>query len=260
MRQFYLFIILFMLSLKGFGQYSIYFGFDIYKLSAANKKILKGYLPALKSETIVIHGYTDSVGGTAYNDALSMRRVKTVKKYLIALGVSPEQIQSVIGHGESTTANQQRRNRRVDIVLGGQKYEGQSTAALGAQILELKVRETLAIENLEFLPGRHVLQPYSQKTLEELLAVLKTNPNLKVEIQGHICCTYTGVDGMDKDTRTRNLSTNRAHSIYQYLVENGIDKDRLTYKGYAATRPLVREITKEDQQRNRRVEILILEK
>ena len=54
---------------------------------------------------------------------------------------------------------------------------------------------------------------------------------MKVEIQGHVCCTGSKADGLDTDTGYPNLSENRARAVYNFLIENGIDKSRLRYKG-----------------------------
>ncbi len=283
MRYLFVFIILICISLNGMAQNkvnSVYFAFDIYKLSAKNKSALMQLIPQLKSGKIILKGYTDFVGDSDYNQKLSEKRVNTVKAFLTSNGVDEKQIVLSSGLGERTEFEQRSANRCVDIMLETEMPKQVVTvekkkeepiieaveevkedkSTLKDDILGLKVGETLAIENLEFLPGRHFLQPYSDNTLLELLHVLESYPKLKIEIQGHICCTYTGEDGLDKDTGLKELSLNRAKYVYIYLVKEGISKDRLSYKGFAATRPLVKEVTKEDQQRNRRVEILILEK
>ena len=93
------------------------------------------------------------------------------------------------------------------------------------------------------------------------LQTLKANPKLKVEIQGHVCCTENGEDGIDLDTREKKLSENRAKAVYEYLIAKGIDKARLSYKGYGRTNPKeVVEDTPQKEQANRRVEILVIEK
>ena len=64
---------------------------------------------------------------------------------------------------------------------------------------------------------------------------------------------------MDNDTQTMNLSENRAKLIYDFLVREGIDGNRLQYKGYGSSRPKIYpETTDEDKQANRRVEIKVL--
>jgi outer membrane protein OmpA-like peptidoglycan-associated protein len=92
----------------------------------------------------------------------------------------------------------------------------------------------------------------SRGKLYELLLVLQKNPKLKIEIQGNICC-------MPNDRL--NLSMQRAKAIYNFLVANEINKNRLSYKGFGSTRPIytLPEKTEEERAANRRVEVLILE-
>ena len=86
----------------------------------------------------------------------------------------------------------------------------------------------------------------------ELLLVLQKNPNLKIQIQGHLCCMP--VDRTD-------LSTQRAKAIHNFLVKQDIFKDRLSYKGFGSSQPIYALPEKNEQERaaNRRVEILIVE-
>ena len=55
------------------------------------------------------------------------------------------------------------------------------------------------------------------------------------------------------------LSDNRALSVYNYLVSNGIDKKRLDYKGYGPNRPVAPNTTEEGRQLNRRIEFKIIQ-
>jgi len=78
-------------------------------------------------------------------------------------------------------------------------------------------------------------------------------PTLKISIEGHICCDSNDVT---------QLSLARAKLVYDYLVKNGIDAKRLSYKGFGATRPIhpLPELNENEQKENRRVEIRILSK
>jgi outer membrane protein OmpA-like peptidoglycan-associated protein len=105
-----------------------------------------------------------------------------------------------------------------------------------------------------------IFRPFLVKEYKVLLTTLESYPNLEIEIQGHICCTNDGKDGYDNSTGTPNLSVNRAKAVFDYLVERGIDAQRLTYKGFGSSNKLVREFTEEDRITNRRVEIKILNK
>jgi len=124
---------------------------------------------------------------------------------------------------------------------------------------ELHMGDEVIVEGLNFYPGSHRTLPEAKPVLRNLLTVLQQNPSLRVEIQGHVCCaSKPNEDGLDDETGDFKLSWNRAQYVRDYLVQNGIAADRVTYRGFAMTRPLVYpEKTIQDQIKNRRVEILI---
>ena len=73
---------------------------------------------------------------------------------------------------------------------------------------------------------------------------------MKIEIGGH-----TDNSGIEKDNIS--LSENRAKSVYDYLISKGIAADRLSYKGYASTKPLSDNKTAEGKAKNRRTEFIV---
>jgi outer membrane protein OmpA-like peptidoglycan-associated protein len=82
---------------------------------------------------------------------------------------------------------------------------------------------------------------------------LKANPTVEFEVQGHVCCTpkYFS-DAIDKDTKERKLSYNRAKAVYRYLVMRKINPSRMTFKGYGNQFPIGKE-----PELDRRVELVI---
>lgn len=120
------------------------------------------------------------------------------------------------------------------------------------QIEKAKTGEKLKIENLNFIINTFAVVNESRGKMYELLVVLKSNPKLKIEIHGHLCCMP--VDRTD-------LSTQRAKAIYNFLVSNEISKSRLSYKGFGSSQPVYPLPEKDEKERaaNRRVEILIVE-
>lgn len=115
-----------------------------------------------------------------------------------------------------------------------------------------KAGEKVTIPNLNFIINTFALVPECRVKLFELLFVMQSNPKLKIELQGHLCCAKN-----DK----QDLSTKRAKSIYNFLVYKEIDNKRLSYKGFGVTMPIFAIPEKDEPERasNRRVEILILE-
>jgi outer membrane protein OmpA-like peptidoglycan-associated protein len=124
---------------------------------------------------------------------------------------------------------------------------------------DLHTGDELIMDGLNFYPGSHRTLPEAKTILKDLLELMRSNPTVMIEIQGHVCCANKpNEDGLDDETGDFRLSWNRAQFVRDYLVQNGIAAQRITYRGYAMTHPLVYpETTIQDQIQNRRVEILI---
>jgi OOP family OmpA-OmpF porin len=84
--------------------------------------------------------------------------------------------------------------------------------------------------------------------LDEAALILKKNPAMKVEIDGH-------TDNVGPAAYNMTLSERRAKSIMKYFVDHGVEAQRLTTKGFGFTKPAVSNDTKEGRAKNRRVEL-----
>ena len=209
-----------------------------------------------------IVGFTDYLGSDAYNMLLSSTRANKVKRFLIQKGIKSAQITLCEGRGELKPGTSIDKsigipvNRRVEIITESYMQERKEVL----DIENLKIGDKIILKNMYFLPGRHILRDISKPELQILLNTLVQNPTLKIGIEGHICCERNVIDGLDHDTGESKLSVNRAKAIYNFLIENGIDKARLSYSGFGMTRPLVDpERTVDDENMNRRVELVIIE-
>ncbi len=107
------------------------------------------------------------------------------------------------------------------------------------------------LKNVFFDVDKFELKPQSKAELDKLVSFLKTNPKLKIEIGGH-------TDNTGDKKKNQVLSENRAKAVYEYVMTTGgIDKIRLTYKGYGDTKPKVANDTPEHKQMNRRTEFKV---
>ncbi|MBW1826036.1 MAG: OmpA family protein, partial [Deltaproteobacteria bacterium] len=84
--------------------------------------------------------------------------------------------------------------------------------------------------------------------LDEAVKILKKNPAIKVEVDGH-------TDNVGPAAYNVNLSERRANSVMKYFVDNGVEAERLTVKGFGLTKPAASNDTKEGRAKNRRVEL-----
>lgn len=110
----------------------------------------------------------------------------------------------------------------------------------------------LEMEGIQFKMGTSEILSSSEGKLRRLKDFLSLNSTVQVEIQGH-------VHAAENSTAAEILSTARAKRVYKFLIENGIDKDRLEFKGYGNSQMLYPKAQfSYEEQANRRVEIKIL--
>ena len=102
---------------------------------------------------------------------------------------------------------------------------------------------------INFETGKSAIKPESQTIVDQIAAMLSSEPSLKVSIEGHT--DNTGIPASNK-----TLSENRAKSVVLALVAKGIDKTRLSSKGFGQEKPVTDNGTDEGKAKNRRVEIV----
>jgi len=110
----------------------------------------------------------------------------------------------------------------------------------------------IELDNVLYSVGKAELKAESYGTLNSLVSLLTANPSVKIEISGH-------TDNTGDATENLQLSEGRAHAVYDYLVGHGIATERLAYKGYGDTEPLVSNDTEEGLKQNRRTELKIVQ-
>jgi OmpA-OmpF porin, OOP family len=122
---------------------------------------------------------------------------------------------------------------------------------LDIYLTPIKAGVTSVLKNIFFDVDQYVLKEKSKTELGEVIKFLKDNEQIKMEIEGHTDNTGSAAHNLE-------LSTNRAKSVYDFLIKAGVPKDRLQYKGYGASKPKVENTTEEGKQLNRRIEFRIL--
>jgi outer membrane protein OmpA-like peptidoglycan-associated protein len=115
----------------------------------------------------------------------------------------------------------------------------------------LREGQTIKIEKLQFEPNSSKIQESSFASLDDVFNLLINNGNLIVEIGGHTNLVM-------EEAASVRLSTDRAKSVADYLVNKGIERKRLAIKGYGKAKPIEKETTQAANKINQRVEIKIL--
>ena len=107
------------------------------------------------------------------------------------------------------------------------------------------------LNNIFFDTAKWDLKSESTVELDKLVALLKANPDLPIEISGH-------TDDVGKDTDNLILSQKRAKSVVDYLAKKGVNVLKIKAEGYGKTLPFVPNISDENRKLNRRIEVKFL--
>jgi outer membrane protein OmpA-like peptidoglycan-associated protein len=108
------------------------------------------------------------------------------------------------------------------------------------------------LDNVLFEFAKADLRKDDKPNLDRLVSLLKDRPEIRIEVQGH-------TDNTGADARNQELSEERASSVVKYLIEKGIPAERLSSKGFGATKPIASNATESGRAQNRRVEIKIIQ-
>jgi outer membrane protein OmpA-like peptidoglycan-associated protein len=296
---FSVFLLLFYLSFQAQEQFSVFFDSNKHNIKKTQLTALNQWMTANKDVKIIaINGFCDEDGGIGLNDTLAQKRVNEVFKIVSAKIKTREDFKTrSFGklHKQSKIKSENRKATifyilpkdfaREDEILGiekpkevvqkpkvtteelrkkvkfekeivienpnGTRSEFKLDTIFMKKIVNANAGEKLVIENLNFHINTFAIVNESRGKLYELLLVMEMFPRLKIEIHGHICCN-------PKDLQ--NLSTQRAKAIASFLWIQGIEKSRVTFKGFGSTLPIypLPEKTTIEAAANRRVEILIV--
>lgn len=264
MRQFVILLVLVLISGQSFGQKKpkkftrdFYFESGSFELDSAEQKKAKVFAKILNKfelTKIELIGYTDSDGSEASNLELAKKRINHLKSYYPE--ILPDSLFLIVPQGEkdpvydnSDASKYKNRRVRIKAYYKGKKVTVAKKKSKPKKI-ELKTEDftagkTIELPAVQFYGGTAQFLPGATKILDQVIPVLKKNPNLNIEIAGHICCG-----------NQMELSIERAYVVYYYFIDRGVPRKMLTYKGYNNTQPKYGNIM---DYRNRRVELIVLD-
>lgn len=244
---------------------SVYFEFDSFNLDEKQAQDVVKFISTTDSsriESIEIFGYTDDIGKDAYNFKLSTNRAHAIKDELTRSGIKNKIIVTIEGKGRilidddivENLPEQRSKNRRVDVVMNMKPLPAIQIPGFYTTVQKNHVvGDHIYLENLLFERGSSKLTNKAKSQLEKIAKLLHKYKNLHFEVQGHVCCTPPyQKEAIDRGTKKRQLSKNRAEAVYKYLMLKKIAKSRMTFKGYGNTVPLGK-----GAEYDRRVELVI---
>ena len=224
------------LNLRNVINASIKFPANSQFLTPENLAILDSYVEILnlyKFINIEISGHTSIVGDEEINMKLSLKRAKMIYDYFISNGVDATQLYYK-GYGETKVIDKRNHtdahkiNRRVEFKIKSFNFQ------------------------IKFPKNGFEIPDESKKDLLVIKEFISQNINMKIEISGH-------TDSSGNSDYNLNLSSARANSIYQFFKSLDLKMDNIYSKGYGDTKTIYDNNTEEGRNKNRRIEIKIIE-
>lgn len=227
-------------QLKGFG------GLDIYtfqlpeKLQAEKVSYLRGYVRdaitkqplSANVELSPINGEPTTLTYAKPGTGMFLVPLKTNMKYALTIDKD-----GYLFYTEFYNMPAIQRDQPIELFIDLEKIE------LGNSVV---------LKNIFFDTDKSDIKDESKQELEKLIDFLSENNSIRIEISGH-------TDNVGDSKHNMVLSENRAKSVCDFLTNNGIDKSRLTYKGFGDTQPIKQNNTDENRAKNRRTEFKIIQ-
>lgn len=224
------------------------FAFDSAELNEEGKAAIEAYRKKLGPELtdafmVVIVGHTDNTGNFDHNMQLSYNRAQSVADYLIATGADASKIRTIGRGSEEPLASNDTRegrmlNRRVDVAV---------------------IAELRALDRVVF-PSAILFERDSSDLDEQGKEFLKKNIATTRKLMQR--ATFIDIVGHTDDKwetdYNMELSKNRAATVREFLVSQGVDASKMVVTARGESMPIASNNTKAGRAQNRRVEILIL--
>ena len=125
-----------------------------------------------------------------------------------------------------------------------------SGSVLEIALNPIEVGTTIQLRNVLFRRGTTELLETSYRELDVVVEMMLANPGMKIKLAGH-------TDNQGNARLNQKLSQERVEAVIAYLSEKGIEKDRLSGKGYGGSRPIASNSNEQTRKLNRRVEFTI---
>ncbi len=171
----------------------------------------------------------------------------------ISLLIKQQKEKSIKQNIQNQLANQPKKlPANPKRVIQIKKKEAYQQVAKQLQLVPLKKGAILTLNNIFFDINAATLKAQSHLELNRIYHFLDSNSNLSIEIGGH-------TNGWCSPEFASELSNDRAETVYQFLIDKGIDNNRISYKGYGKSDPVASNDTVVGRKKNQRVELKIID-
>jgi outer membrane protein OmpA-like peptidoglycan-associated protein len=232
----------------------VYYDLDRFMIRKDAMPVLDKLAEMMRKYTfldLLVASHTDSRASEEYNITLSNSRAKAVTEYLGAKGISPDRIRlewmgesqliNDCGNGKPCPEENHQLNRRSELVLEAfpdptKQYDipeelKDMDFCEPEDIFEKLSSELSEIPTIYFDLGKAMLRSVHRTELVRTAIMLKRMPNLMLYIEGH-------ADQRGDEEYNRKLSERRAEAVMNYLINRGVDTNRLESQWFGDTKPI----------------------
>jgi len=129
--------------------------------------------------------------------------------------------------------------------------QGDTAYRINIPLQPIEANAIMVLKNIFFDLNKYALRPESQVELDEVVQLMKDNPTVRIQINGH-------TDNSGRQNDNMILSENRARAVVAYLTSKGIAPARLSSRGWGDTQPVADNSTEAGRAQNRRTELKII--
>jgi outer membrane protein OmpA-like peptidoglycan-associated protein/tetratricopeptide (TPR) repeat protein len=224
-------------------------GYDIYQFPL--------YQEARPEKVALLKGkITDDAGNTVSGASITITDAKTHKKAAVISDTVNASFAAVVNESQGQqyvmTVNKTGYAFNSHIITSKDTFTGKPLN-MDFNMKPLSSGANYVLNDIYYKTNSAQLETVSLAVVKEFAKFMKSNPAIKVKIAG-----YT--DNVGSDQSNQALSSDRAFTVMQTLVKEGIKGERLSFQGYGAANPVASNDNEEGRQKNRRTEFIITQK
>jgi outer membrane protein OmpA-like peptidoglycan-associated protein len=227
-------------SLKGIG------GYDIYEFDLPEK--------VRPEKVLFIKGEVEGDKEAIASAKIELKKAKGKENYEVTYDTLTGKYASVVAFNDDFMLTVKKQGYAYNSAYFSKEDSTlEAPKKVNLQLKKTEVGQSYKLNNILFSTNSSELNSQDKNILTDFSDYLKLNQGLKVAIQGHTDNSGSPADNM-------KLSEDRAKSVFDFLSQNGIEKSRLSYKGFGETKPVASNDIEEGKAQNRRTEFVILSK
>ncbi len=209
---------------------------------------------ARPEKVVLIKGEVKSETGDIVEAVVSLKNAETKKVTEIPIDVHDGKYAMVAVLKNDYVLTVKKEGHAYETkFIEAKKPQMEAVQTMSFEVKPIEIGKTYNLDDINFATASFELTKESKLVIDAFVEFLNDNQTVKVELQGH-------TDNVGSAASNLTLSENRAKSVFDYIIQNGISASRLKSKGYGQTSPIADNNTEEGRAKNRRTVFVITER